>query len=115
MDKRAGLNLATDDVFVNVAGGLSVEEPAADLAIVASLASSLRNRAIPSDVVVFGEIGLAGEIRAIPHAALRVREAQQMGFRKCVMPDHSLSAGESPAHLEVVSVRTIGEALDALL
>src|SRR5687767_8092698 len=69
LDKRAGLNLATDDVFVNVAGGLSIEEPAADLAIVAAVASSLRNRAIPSDVVVFGEVGLAGEIRATAHAA----------------------------------------------
>src|SRR5215510_5940885 len=80
LDKRAGLNLATDDVFVNVAGGMAVEEPAADLAIVAAVASSLRNRAIPSDVVVFGEIGLAGEIRATAHAALRVREAEQLGF-----------------------------------
>ncbi|HXT71205.1 MAG TPA: DNA repair protein RadA [Vicinamibacterales bacterium] len=115
LDKRAGLNLATDDVFVNVAGGLSVEEPAADLAIVAAVASSLRNRAIPSDVVVFGEIGLAGEVRATSHAALRVREAQQLGFRKCIVPDNSLSPSESPANLELVGVRTVGEALDALL
>jgi DNA repair protein RadA/Sms len=115
LDKRAGLNLATDDVFVNVAGGLSIEEPAADLAIVAAVASSLRNRAIPSDVVVFGEVGLAGEIRATAHAAFRVREAQQLGFRRCVMPDNSLAPGESPANLEVIGVRTVGEALDALM
>ncbi len=115
MDKRAGLNLTTDDVFVNVAGGLSVEEPAADLAVVAAVASSLRNRAIPADVVVFGEIGLAGEVRATSHAALRVREARQLGFRTCVMPENSLSPGESPSNLEVIGVRTVGEALDALL
>jgi DNA repair protein RadA/Sms len=105
MDKRAGLNLATDDVFVNVAGGMTLDEPAADLAIVAAVASSLRNRAIPSDVVVFGEIGLAGE----------VREARQLGFARCVLPDRSLPAADAPAGLELVGVRTIGEALDALL
>jgi DNA repair protein RadA/Sms len=115
LDKRAGLNLATDDVFVNVAGGLAIEEPAADLAIVAAVASSLRNRAIPPDVVVFGEIGLAGEVRATAHAALRVREAQQLGFRRCVMPDNSLAPSEAPTNLEIIGVRTVGEALDALM
>jgi DNA repair protein RadA/Sms len=115
LDKRAGLNLATDDVFVNVAGGMTVDEPAADLAVVAAVASSLRNRSVSPDVVVFGEIGLAGEVRTTTLAALRVREAQQLGFRKCVMPDNSLSSAESPAGLEIVGVRTVGEALDALL
>ena len=71
MDKRAGLNLASDDVYVNVAGGMTIAEPAADLAIVAAVASSLRNRAIPPDVVVFGEVGLAGEVRAATQAPLR--------------------------------------------
>jgi DNA repair protein RadA/Sms len=115
MDKRAGLNLATDDVFVNVVGGMTLDEPAADLAIVAAVASSLRNRAIPSDVVVFGEIGLAGEVRPTTQAAERAREAHQLGFRRCVMPDRSLAAGDGPAGLEIVGVRTVGEALDALL
>jgi DNA repair protein RadA/Sms len=115
MDKRAGLNLATDDVFVNVAGGMTLDEPAADLAIVAAVASSLRNRAIPADVVVFGEIGLAGEVRATTQAALRAREARQLGFARCVLPDRSLPAADAPAGLELVGVRTIGEALDALL
>ena len=85
------------------------------LAIVAAVASSLRNRAIPSDIVVFGEVGLAGDIRATAHAAFRVREAQQLGFRRCVMPDNSLAPGESPPNLEVIGVRTVGEALDALM
>jgi DNA repair protein RadA/Sms len=115
MDKRAGLNLSTDDVFVNVAGGMTLDEPAADLAIVAAVASSLRNRAVPSDVVVFGEIGLAGEVRATTQAALRAREARQLGFARCVLPDRSLSAADAPAGLELIGVRTIGEALDALL
>jgi DNA repair protein RadA/Sms len=115
LDKRAGLNLATDDVFVNVAGGLAIDEPAADLAIVAAVASSLRNRPIAADVVVFGEIGLAGEVRATTQAAARAREASQLGFRRCLMPDRSLAPADAPAGLEIVGVRTVGEALDALM
>jgi DNA repair protein RadA/Sms len=115
LDKRAGLNLATDDVFVNVAGGMSIEEPAADLAIVAAVASSLRNRPIAPDVVVFGEVGLAGEVRATAQAALRAREAAQLGFARCVIPDGSLAAADTPNDLEIVGVRTVGEALDALM
>jgi DNA repair protein RadA/Sms len=115
LDKRAGLNLATDDVFVNVAGGMSIEEPAADLAVVAAVASSLRNRPISPDVVVFGEVGLAGEVRATTQAALRAREAAHLGFTRCVLPDGSLSSADAPKDLELIPVRTVGEALDALM
>ena len=86
LDKRAGLNLVADDVFVNVAGGMSVDEPAADLAILAAVASSVRNRAIKPGTAVFGEVGLAGEVRGTTHAALRVREADADGLhalRRC--------------------------------
>ena len=115
LDKRAGLNLATDDVFANVAGGMTVDEPAADLAVLAAVASSLRNRAIPSDVVVFGEVGLAGEIRATTQAALRVREASQLGFKRCVVPDGNLAPADTPSGMTITGVRTVGEALDALM
>jgi DNA repair protein RadA/Sms len=115
LDKRAGLNLATDDVFVNVAGGMTVEEPAADLAILAAVASSLRNRAVPSDVVVFGEVGLAGEIRATSQAALRVREASQLGFTRCVIPDGNVSPADVPKGMAIVGVKSVEQALDALL
>jgi DNA repair protein RadA/Sms len=115
LDKRAGLGLMTDDVFVNVAGGMRVDEPAADLAVLLAVASSLRNRPIPSDVVVFGEVGLAGEVRAATQAALRVREAAQMGFARCVLPDGNVAPSDVPASIEVIGVRTVGEALDALL
>jgi DNA repair protein RadA/Sms len=115
LDKRAGLNLATDDVFVNVAGGMEVEEPAADLAILAAVASSLRNRPIDANTVVFGEVGLAGEVRAASQAALRLREAAQLGFTRVVMPDGNAAPADVPASLEVVGVRNVGEALDALL
>jgi DNA repair protein RadA/Sms len=128
LEKRAGLNLAGDDVFVNIAGGMTVDEPASDLGVVAAIASSVRNRVIASTTAVFGEVGLAGEVRGITQAALRVREATQMGFLRCVMPEANIdpsfaeAAAKSSASdrddagaCELVGVRTVGEALDALL
>ena len=115
LDKRAGLNLVTDDVYVNVAGGMTVDEPAADLAILAAVASSLRNRPLLPDTVVFGEVGLAGEIRATSQAPLRLREAAQLGFKRCVVPEGNDAAGDVPHSMKVVGVRTVGEALDVLM
>jgi len=116
LEKRAGLHLAGDDVFVNIAGGMTVDEPAADLGVLAAIASSVRNKVIPSTTAMFGEVGLAGEIRGITQAALRVREAAQMGFQHLVMPDANIDPAEkSPASCRLVGVRTVGEALDALL
>ena len=80
LEKRAGLTLAGDDVYVNIAGGMSIEEPAADLSVVAAVASSVRNRGLAPSTAVFGEVGLSGEIRGIPQAALRVREAVANGL-----------------------------------
>src|SRR5256884_5941458 len=90
LEKRAGLNLIGDDVFVNVAGGMTVDEPASDLGVVAAIASSVRNRVIAQTTAMFGEVGLAGEIRGISQAALRVREAAQMGFRRCILPEANI-------------------------
>jgi DNA repair protein RadA/Sms len=118
LEKRAGLNLAGDDVFVNIAGGMTVDEPASDLGVLAAIASSVRNRVIPPTTAMFGEVGLAGEVRGITHAALRVREAAQMGFRQVIMPEANIDrsdAGALAATCELVGIRTVGEALDALL
>ena len=117
LEKRAGLNLAGDDVFVNIAGGMTIDEPACDLGVLAAIASSVRNRVISSTTAVFGEVGLAGEIRGVAQAALRVREAAQMGFRRCVMPEANIDPNEArgPDACELVGVRTVDEALDALL
>jgi DNA repair protein RadA/Sms len=115
LEKRAGLNLIAEDVFVNVAGGLSIDEPAADLAIVGAVASSLRNRAIRPRTAVFGEVGLAGEIRGTSQAALRIREAAQMGFTRCIIPDGNVGAADVPSDFEAVGVRTVSEALDQLI
>ena len=115
LEKRAGLNLAADDVFINVAGGIAVDEPAADLAITGAVASSLRNRAIRSATAVFGEVGLAGEVRGVSQAALRVREAAQMGFTRCVVPEGNCSPEDVPPGIELVPVRTVTEALEQLI
>jgi DNA repair protein RadA/Sms len=117
LEKRAGLNLMGDDVFVNIAGGMSVDEPASDLGALAAIASSVRNRPIPPLTAMFGEVGLAGEIRGVSQASIRVREAVQMGFRRCVMPEANVDpADRSPTgDCELVGVRTVGDALDQLL
>jgi DNA repair protein RadA/Sms len=118
LEKRAGLNLIGDDVFVNVAGGMAIDEPAADLAVVAAIASSVRNRVIPATTAVFGEVGLAGEVRGITQAGLRVREAAQMGFRQCIMPEANIDPEDRRAlgsGCELIGVRSAGEALDRLL
>ena len=122
LEKRAGLNLIGDDVFVNVAGGMTVDEPASDLGVLAAIASSVRNRVIPPTTAMFGEVGLAGEVRGIAHANLRIREAAQMGFRQCVLPEANIEpeSRRSPPSAtedgcELIGVRTVGEALDALL
>ena len=115
LEKRAGLNLLGEDVFINVAGGMTIDEPAADLAVVAAVASSLRNRPIRAGTAVFGEVGLAGEVRGAPQAALRVREAAQMGFTRVIVPDGNVAKDEAPAGCELVTVRNVGEALDQLM
>src|SRR5947208_1202475 len=115
LEKRAGLNLAGDDVFVNIAGGMTIDEPASDLGGLAAIVSSARDPVLAPTTAIFGEVGLAGEVRGITQATLRVREAAQMGFRRCVMPEANINASGIAADCELVGVRTAGEALDALL
>jgi DNA repair protein RadA/Sms len=115
LEKRAGLNLLGEDVFINVAGGMTIDEPAADLAIVGAVASSLRNRPIKPGTAVFGEVGLAGEIRGTSQASLRIREAAQMGFTRIVVPDANAAPDDVPPGCELVVVKNVGEALDQLM
>jgi len=115
LEKRAALNLMGEDVFVNIAGGMTVDEPAADLAVLAAVASSVRNRPVAPGTAVFGEVGLAGEVRGTTQASLRVREAAQMGFTRCVLPPGSCSPVDLPGGIELAEVKTVGEALDALI
>jgi DNA repair protein RadA/Sms len=118
LEKRAGLHLAGEDVFVNIAGGMRVDEPAADLSVAAAIASSLRNKPVIPGTAVFGEVGLAGEVRGTSQAALRVREAAQLGFKRCVVPRANLDPADralADAPCELVGVGGLGEALEVLL
>jgi len=115
LEKRGGLNLAAEDVFINVAGGITVDEPAADLAVTGAVASSLRNRPIRAGTAVFGEVGLAGEVRGVTQAALRVREAAHLGFTRCIVPDGNCGPEEVPPGIEIVPVHSITEAIDHLI
>jgi DNA repair protein RadA/Sms len=114
LEKRLGFHLSGDDIFVNLVGGLTLDEPAVDIGIVAAVASSFRNVPIDSRTIVFGEVGLAGEVRATSHAAVRVREAARMGFPRIVMPQNNVLGLEPDDRLEVIGVRSVVDAFDAL-
>ncbi len=117
LEKRAGLQLAGQDVYVNVVGGMRMEEPAMDLGIVAAVVSSFRERAIDSSTVIFGEVGLAGEVRGVQQAALRIREAQKMGFRRCLLPKRNeelLKREATESTLEQIGVAHVAEILEHL-
>jgi len=114
LEKRAGMQLLGDDVFVNIAGGLEVDEPAVDLGLVTAIASSFRNQPIDAHTAVFGEVGLTGEIRGSSQASVRAREAQALGFKRIVMPSSNTSGLEKLLGLRVVGVRSVDEALQQL-
>ena len=115
IERRAGIDVLGQDVFVNVAGGVLLSEPASDLGVLAAVASSARNRAIDPHTLCFGEVGLAGEIRAVGGAELRLAEAKKLGFRRCVLPELSRAQLHGKPEMELVGVRDVGAALEALL
>ncbi|TAL12633.1 MAG: DNA repair protein RadA [Nitrospirae bacterium] len=115
MEKRMGLNLSGQDIYVNVVGGLRIDEPALDLGIVAAVTSSLRNRPIAPTTIVFGEVGLGGEVRAVGQAETRLREAAKLGFRRCLLPERNLVKMPPIDSLELIGVAEVGQALDAVL
>lgn len=117
LEKKASITLANHDIFVKVAGGIRVDEPAADLGIVASLASNFMDRAVDPGTVVFGEVGLAGELRAVARADMRVKEAGKLGFKRCILPvDNLKGAGRAvqTKGVELTGVSNVKEAIDAL-
>jgi len=113
LERRGGLQLSSQDVYASVAGGISVDEPAADLGIAAAVASSLRNRPVDPRTVVVGEVGLAGEVRAVPQVERRLAEAARLGFGRAVVP--RIESLKGPAGLELIRVGDLTEALRALL
>ncbi len=114
LEKRLGLKLLGSDVFVNVAGGLSPSEPALDLPLVAAILSSLRNRPIDPDMAIFGEVGLLGEVRGVPHAQVRVKEARSLGFARVILPGANLPLPETVENIELIGISSISELLRGL-
>lgn len=112
LEKQVGMVLSNQDVYVNVVGGVKITEPAADLGIALALASSFRNRALPTRAVVIGEVGLTGELRPVPALDKRLREAAKLGFAKALLPN---MPGDVPEGLELFAAGTLAEFLDAFL
>ena len=115
MEKRAGMKMGLFDAYINVIGGLRLEEPAADLPIVLALASSYRDQCIADDLVAIGEVGMTGEIRSVSHMNQRLAEITRLGFKKCIIPRGGSEKLEIPAGLTVYRVRNIREAIETAM
>ncbi len=113
LEKRAGYFFNTSDCYVNIAGGLKLDEPAADLAVAVSLVSSLKDTVVPENVLIFGEIGLSGEIRSVNSCEQRIREGIRLGFEKCILPYNNMSQIEKELgkQIELVGVKTVRQAV----
>ena len=114
LEKRAGLQLSTQDAYVNIAGGVKMNEPAIDLGIVMAIVSSYKNRPIDEKTIVFGEVGLSGEVRAVNMPEQRVAEAKKLGFDTCIIPEVSMEAVKNIQGIKVIGVRNISDAIQLL-
>lgn len=111
LEKRAGIHLSGSDAYVNVAGGLKVNEPALDLGIVMAVASSFKNRAVDDRTIIFGEVGLAGEVRAVSQPQIRVNEAVKLGFQNCILPAVCLKNIKETDKINIIGVKNVREAI----
>ncbi len=114
MEKKLGLNMAGQDIFMNVAGGVKVTEPAVDLGIAAAVASSFLDRPIPEGTLLLGEVGLSGEVRGISHLESRVAEIRKMGFTRCLVPASSLKPLKKMSGIELIGIRQLAEVMEIL-
>lgn len=116
LEKKLGLFLNKSDVFINIAGGVRIDEPAIDLAVALSIYSSLRDIPVDSDTVVLGEIGLSGEIRTIPFVERRITEAAKLGFKRIILPKGNLkNLNPSKWNAEITGVEKIKDAIDKIV
>ena len=109
LEKRTGLRFSDQDIYINVAGGIKVSEPAVDLGLVVAIISSYHNKPVKEDTAVFGEVGLSGEVRAIAQAEARVNEAKKLGFKKCILPASCKKSVPSIEGMELVFLENIKE------
>lgn len=118
LSKRVGLDLSDQDIFINVIGGMQIDEPAADLPVAVAIASSYRNLPVAVDLAIFGEVGLSGELRSVGHLPRRLNEAAKLGFRRALVPKSALAhrhADPLPKEIEVLGARTLPDALEIAL
>jgi DNA repair protein RadA/Sms len=115
LTRRVGIKLSEQDIFVNVVSGLKVDEPAADLSIAASIASSMRDVPVRAEAVLIGEVGLAGELRMPGQMNIRLREAAKLGFKAAIVPKALRKGGDWPKNIEIIEARSLKQALDAAL
>lgn len=115
LSKRVGLRLHEQDIFINVVGGIKIDEPASDLAMAMAMASSYYDRPIPADLVMVGEIGLSGEIRTAGQLAARLNEAAKIGFKRALIPKTRRKVDGAPPNLQLIEARSIAEALNAIM
>ena len=109
LEKRLGIQMGNCDAYINLTGGMKINEPAIDLGIVAAMISSFKNIIIPPDTVIFGEVGLAGEVRAVTMAEQRVKEAGKLGFKNCIIPKVNATKMKRPDGVNVVGVNYVEE------
>jgi DNA repair protein RadA/Sms len=114
MEKQLGMHLMGHDIFMNVAGGVKVIEPAVDMAIVSAIASSFLDKPVPDGTVVLGEVGLTGEVRAIGQVDTRVAEIKKMGFKRCLVPAGNFKRIRDIEGIKVAGIKTVSEAVDLL-
>ena len=115
LEKRAGLRLSTYNVFLNIAGGLKIDEPAIDLAVCAAVVSSLKNQAVKNNFVVLGEVGLGGEIRSISHIDKRIQEAEKLGFSNILIPQNNIKSKKYKSSINIISAEELQEAINLLI
>jgi DNA repair protein RadA/Sms len=115
LEKREGLSVAAFDVFVNVAGGVRIDEPAVDLGVMVALASSLKEVPAEHESVIIGEVGLGGEVRAVSQIERRIKEAEKLGFKRCVIPHGNLKGLNQKSGFEIIGVKSIQETINLML
>ena len=114
LEKRIGLNLGNQDIYLNVVGGLKVNEPSIDLGIILAVISSFKNIPISKDVVIIGEVGLTGEVRRISLIEKRIKEAEKLGFKMCIIPENNKKDLKDKYELDIISVKNINEAMKSV-
>jgi DNA repair protein RadA/Sms len=114
MEKRLGIRLINQDIFLNIAGGIKVDEPGVDLGVICAIASSSRDKLIDPEMVVFGEVGLGGEVRGVSQSEVRVKEAARLGFKRCILPKQNQEKMKAIKDVELAGVKAVREAIDVV-